>query len=136
MLGDFFTGGGSAQSLSEEFDFRDFNKYSANSYHSLDMEMVGRSTGTDEILVWAVVGLDWNSGLPVFSQILGTHLKYNSFYAGTAIGPDESIVSGTIMGFYKVTNVDRTCNKKRECKKGTKKGFQWDGDNKKYAKSA
>ncbi len=47
---------------------------------------------------WTVEALDWNTGDHRFRKILGWNPLYNSFYAGTQIGHDGSIVSGTTFG--------------------------------------
>jgi hypothetical protein len=52
--------------------------------------------------VWTIEAFDWATGAPVFHHPLGTALGVNSFYAATEIGPDSSIVSGTLGGMIRV----------------------------------
>lgn len=51
---------------------------------------------------WTVEGLDWDTGQNRFSQFLGLADKWNSFYAGTQIGDNGTIVSGTTLGVMEV----------------------------------
>ena len=141
MLADFFTGGGTASSLAlkpQNIDLKKFNEYSKNKYpRSYEVIEDEFQAASDSIWVWATIGLDWTTGDTTFSQILGTHLKFNTFYAGTTVGPDKSILSGTILGFYKVTNQKNQCtNNPKDCAKAAKKSLPWEGNNPVYAKYA
>ncbi len=47
---------------------------------------------------WTLEGVDWETGDSAFHLILGDSLKYNSYYAGTEIGPDRNIINGAVYG--------------------------------------
>jgi len=48
---------------------------------------------------WTIEAIDWAGGASAFSIPMGTeNLHYNSSYAATEIGPDESILTGTLTG--------------------------------------
>ena len=60
---------------------------------------------------WTLEALDWNTGESVFYVPLRHKLKFNSFYAGTQIGPNGDIVSGCDWSYenqenHKVCRVD------------------------------
>lgn len=141
MLSSFFTGDGTATSLALEpqnIDLKQFKEYSKNKYPRSHVIIEDEfQAASNSIWVWATIGLDWTNGDTTFSQILGTHMKFNTFYAGTTVGPDKSILSGTILGFYKVTNQKNQCtNNAKECAKAAKKNLPWEGNNALYAKRA
>ncbi|MDF1629644.1 MAG: hypothetical protein P1U78_07600 [Alcanivoracaceae bacterium] len=47
---------------------------------------------------WTIEGLDWTTGNRRFTKLLGWNPLFNSFYAGTQIGVNGSIISGTTFG--------------------------------------
>lgn len=47
---------------------------------------------------WTVEALDWKTGANRFRKIIGFNPLFNSFYAGTQIDSDGSIISGTTFG--------------------------------------
>lgn len=47
---------------------------------------------------WTIEGLDWRTGEEHFYKWLGWNPLYNSFYAGTQIGDNGTMVSGTTFG--------------------------------------
>ena len=49
--------------------------------------------------LWTIEGIDWVTGVPQFHVPTGTdNAAYNSSYAATEIGPDGSILTGTLTG--------------------------------------
>ena len=53
---------------------------------------------------WTLEALDWNTGESVFFIPISKKLKYNSYYAGTQIGPNGDIVSGAFSGTMRFRN--------------------------------
>ena len=47
---------------------------------------------------WTIEGLDWDTGRNTFSKIIGWNPLYNSFYAGTQIDSNGTMISGTTLG--------------------------------------
>ena len=47
---------------------------------------------------WTIEGLDWSTGRNTFSKIIGWNPLYNSFYAGTQIDSNGTMISGTTLG--------------------------------------
>jgi hypothetical protein len=47
---------------------------------------------------WTVEALDWDTGENRFYKLIGWNPLFNSFYAGTQIGDNGRIVSGTTLG--------------------------------------
>jgi len=48
--------------------------------------------------VWTLEAVDWETGASAFHFVLGDNFKYNSYYAGTEIGPDRNIINGAVYG--------------------------------------
>eukprot|EP01068_Selenidium_serpulae_P005736 Selendium_serpulae@DN4162_c0_g1_i1.p1 len=57
--------------------------------------------------VWTLEGLDWWTGRSRMHYKLGVSALYNSVYAGTQIGPDCEIVTGTLGGIVRVRGFTR-----------------------------
>ena len=52
---------------------------------------------------WTIEAIDWVTGTPKFHVPMGTeNARYNSSYAATEIGPDGSILTGTLTGIVRV----------------------------------
>ncbi|MCX5867325.1 MAG: hypothetical protein NT009_07595 [Proteobacteria bacterium] len=51
---------------------------------------------------WTLEGIDWDTGESVFSRVTGSTNAYNSVYAAAEIGPDGTVVSGTLQGLVKL----------------------------------
>ncbi|MCB1154852.1 hypothetical protein KDL45_14450, partial [bacterium] len=47
---------------------------------------------------WTLEAIDWETGASAFHHLLGPDIKYNSYYAGTQVGPHDNIVTGTFLG--------------------------------------
>lgn len=58
---------------------------------------VGQCSG-----VWTIEAVDWDNGETVFSHRLGQEEWYNSSYAGTEVGIDGSLYSGTMFGMIRM----------------------------------
>jgi len=52
--------------------------------------------------MWTWEAIDWSTGESVFYYGLGGHFWYNSGWAGTEIGPNKSLFSGTVMGMMRL----------------------------------
>jgi len=52
--------------------------------------------------VWTWEAIDWSTGETVFYYELGGHFWYNSGWAGTEIGPNKSLFSGTVLGMMRL----------------------------------
>lgn len=48
--------------------------------------------------VWTLEAVSWETGESAFYEILGSELKYNSYYAATEIGPSRNIINGAVYG--------------------------------------
>ena len=47
---------------------------------------------------WTLEGIDWDTGGSVFSRVTGSSNAYNSAYSAAEVGPDGSVLSGTLQG--------------------------------------
>jgi hypothetical protein len=53
---------------------------------------------------WTLEGVNWNTGQSEFCLPLGKRQKFNSFYAGTQIGLDGDIISGSLTGLLRISS--------------------------------